>query len=66
MRNIITKFLKVKIYNLKLNIIVFIKSTMTLISRFKNLLCNKFKVKNVLYIEYIMKLKKHCKTSNTF
>ena len=39
---------------------------MTLISRFKNLLCNKFKVKNVLYIEYIMKLKKHCKTSNTF
>lgn len=25
-----------------------------------------FKVKNVLYIEYIIKLKKHCKTSNTF
>lgn len=34
--------------------------------RLKNLLRNKFKVKNVLYIECIMILKKHFKTSNNF
>lgn len=34
--------------------------------RLKNLLCNKFKVKNVLYTERIMILKKHFKISNNF